>query len=186
MPHDTGFAAQVGRIVPRFTAGASASQPARCRLVRGWHVAGCYFERLGRASPPCTLEEDASLQSLQSTYCQGNLKNRLALELEACALPICATCIEPRTRHACTERNTSCPRRRWLAVAGITCLEWRIGLAPMSPAVGRKPPPFGMPGHPDMTRTGVVNPCTSRDDKTTDVPFLLPTQPRLPSAASEG
>jgi hypothetical protein len=34
----------------------------------------------------------------------------------------------PRTRHACTERDTSRPRRRGLAVAGITCLEWRIGL----------------------------------------------------------
>lgn len=69
-----------------------------------------------------------------------------------------------RTRH-------NRPRRRRIAVAGITCLEWRIGLAPYSPAVGRKPPPFGMSGYPDMTRTGVINPCTRRDNKTTDVPF---------------
>ena len=116
----------------------------------------------------------------------GEFENHLALELGAYALSICATCIGPRTRHACTERDTSRPRRRWLAVAGNTCLEWRIGLAPMSPAVGRKPPPYGMAGCPDMTRTGVVNPCTSRDNRTTDAPFLLPTQPRLPSAASEG
>lgn len=99
--------------------------------------------------------------------------NRLVPELEACALLIFATFIEPRTRHACTERNTSRPRKHGLAVAGITCLEWRVGLAPISPAVAPKSPPHGMSGCPDMTRTGVFNPCTSRDSKTTDVPFRL-------------
>jgi hypothetical protein len=35
MPCDTGLAAQVGRVVPRWTAGAPDSQPAPHRLVRG-------------------------------------------------------------------------------------------------------------------------------------------------------
>jgi len=68
--------------------------------------------------------------------------------LELNTLPTLATFTEPRTRHACTERDTICPRDRKLAVAGITCLEWRVGLAPTSPAVALKPPPCGMPGCP--------------------------------------
>ena len=79
--------------------------------------------------------------------------------------------LEPRTRHASTERDTSRPRRRGLAVAGITCLEWRNRFGADLPAVAPKPPPHGISGCSDMTRTGVVNPCTSRDSKTTDASF---------------
>jgi hypothetical protein len=143
--------------------------PLHTALSGGWHGGGLLPESLGRACPPCTLGRDASLQSLQSTYCHGNSIDRPALELGACTPATLATYPEPRTRHACTERNTSRPRRRGLAIAGITCLEWRTGLAPSSPAVGRKPPPLGMPGCPDMTHAGIVNPCTSRDNGTTDV-----------------
>ena len=47
-------------------------------------------------------------------------------------------------------------------------------LVPITPAVTSKPPPLGMPRvSPDMTHAGVINPCTSRDSSTTDVPFTF-------------
>lgn len=145
--------------------------------------ADCYLESTGRASPPGTLKEDASFQSLQSTCCHGTSQDRLAHELGAFTLPIHATLVEPRTRHACTERDTSRPRGRRLAVAGITCLEWRIGLAPITPAVTRQSPPLGTPGNPGMTRAGVFNRCTRRDSKITDVSVHPQNKPGCPVPA---
>jgi hypothetical protein len=118
----------VGRVVPR---------------LHGWNT--CFTTRV---VPPCqgdgtrliatlsTQGEQARLASPKkmplSNLCSRQIitrvrKYRPVSELGAFTLPTLATCTEPRTRHACTERNTSRPRRRWLAVAGITCLEWRIG-----------------------------------------------------------
>jgi hypothetical protein len=42
---------------------------------------------------------------------------------------------------------------------------------------------LGMPGHPGMTHTGVVNPCASRDSKTTDVSLRPPRNPGCPEPA---
>jgi hypothetical protein len=124
-----GSPLRVGRVVPHF---------------HGWNT--CFATRIappcqgdgtqliatlsvqGRASSPRTPKEDASFQSLQSTNYHESSQNRPVHELGAFTLPTLATCVESRTRHACTGRDTSRPRRRWLAVAGITCLEWRIGL----------------------------------------------------------
>jgi hypothetical protein len=101
----------------------------------GWHVAGCYLESLGRASPPCTREKMPLTNLCSRLVVTSTQENRPVLELGALALLLPATLVEPRTRHACTERDTIRPRERKLAVAGITCLEWRVGLAPISPAV---------------------------------------------------
>jgi hypothetical protein len=153
------------------TAGTPASQPAPCRLVRGMALRWL-LPRAPGASKPALHPRERCLSPISAVdLLSQEFVNRLVPELGAFALPTLATFIEPRTRHACTGRDTSRPRERWLAVAGITYLEWRVGLAPISPAVARKPPPLGMPGRPDMTHTGVVNPCTSRDSKTTDAPF---------------
>lgn len=149
-----------------------------------WCAADCYLEHTRRASSPGTPEEDASHQSLQSTCCQGNSKDRLAHELRAFAPSIPATLVEPRARHACTERDTSRPRGRGLAVAGITCLEWQIGWTPISPAVTWHSPPLGDAWKPGIARAGVVNHCTSRDSKITGVSLHPSTRPWLPSAGS--
>lgn len=56
--------------------------------------------------------------------CHEHPKVRPIPELGACTLLISATGIVPLIRHACTEGDASCPRRRRLAVAGIIDLEW--------------------------------------------------------------
>jgi len=140
--------------------------------------------KAGTSKPVQTLEEDASLQSLQSTYCQRSPKDRLALELGAFTLPPFATSIEPRPRHACTGRDTSRPRRRWLAVAGMTSLEWWTGLAPVSPAVTwAASDPEGSCLEPRQDSHGRFQPCTSRDGQTTDVPRPSLNRSGCPEAA---
>lgn len=52
------------------------------------------------------LKEDVSPQSLQSTYITSIQMDRSIPELGAYALLIPATCLDPRLRHACTERET--------------------------------------------------------------------------------
>jgi len=95
-----------------------------------------------RASPPRTPRRRCLFPISAVDLCHRNPNNRPALEPGACALSTLATCLEPRLRHACTERDTNRPRRRWLAVAGITSLEWWIGLVPISPAVAWEAPTF--------------------------------------------
>lgn len=56
-------------------------------------------------------------------------------------------------------------------------------LVPIAPAAALKSPPLGMPGLPDMTHAGVISPCTSRDNSTTDVPFTLQSNPGCPEPA---
>jgi hypothetical protein len=128
-PLDTRFTAPVGRVrttlhgwSTRFT--TRVAPPCQGDGTRLTATSSARDERT-RLAPPKRMP--------LSNLCSRRIviespPDRPVHELGALTLPTPATCIEPRTRHACTERNTSCPRRRWLAVAGITNLEWRIGL----------------------------------------------------------
>jgi hypothetical protein len=80
--------------------------PLHTALSGGWHAGDCYLERLGRASSPCTLEKDASHQISAVDLLSREFVNRLVPELGACALLTFVTFSEPRTRHACTGRDT--------------------------------------------------------------------------------
>jgi len=111
------------------------------------------------------------------------LEERPDPELGAYTLLTLATFIEPRTRHACTERDTIRPRDRKLAVAGITCLEWRVGLAPTSPAVTLKPPPCGMLGRPSKLVRALSTLARAEDSEATDAPFTNRATPGCPEPA---
>jgi hypothetical protein len=120
-----------------------ASQPVPCRRVRvmarSWLLPRAY-----RASKPAWHPQRRCLSPISAVdLLSWELARCPAHEPGAFARRISATLVEPRTRHACTERDTSRPRGRWLAVAGITCLEWRTGLAPITPAVTWQSPPLG-------------------------------------------
>lgn len=117
------------------TAGAPASQPAPYRLVRGM-VRSRSLSRAPGASKLALHPREGCFSPISAVdLLSQEFVNRLVPELGAYTLLNLATFTEPRTRHACTERDTICPRGRGLAVAGITCLEWRVGRVPSSPAV---------------------------------------------------
>lgn len=146
----------MGRVVPHYTAVTPASLPHREPPCRG--------DGPRRGATLSTLESKLTrsskkmpLPNICSRLLSRVSKNRPALELGACALLILATRIEPRLRHACTERDTNRPRESRLAVAGVTDPEWRTGLVPTSPAVIVQLPPRGMPGFSGITHARVVS-----------------------------
>jgi len=157
---------QGGRIAERVVHTLRLEHPVRkqptFRLVR-------VMDRQMKATPGSTgdlrtglrafPERDASLQSLQSTWCHEHPLIAQFPSHRACTRPISATCVEPLARHACTEGDTSCPRGRQLAVAGITDLEWWIGLAPNPPAVTTQPPhpKVGCPDCSGKTRADLLS-----------------------------
>jgi hypothetical protein len=160
-----------------------ASQPVPCRRVRvmahSWLLPRAY-----RASKPAWHpEEDASLQSLQSTCCQGSSQDCSAHEPGAFALRIPATLVEPsdsarlyRARHKpSTETRASRCRHHLPRVAnrfGAGCTSCDLAI---STSRGR------LEG---VTRAGVVSRCTSRDSKITGASLHPPSRPRLPRSGS--
>jgi hypothetical protein len=118
--------------------------------------------------------EDASSQHLQPTCCHENPRDRQTLKLQALTFSTTGTSFSPLAPFRCRNnaRDSNRPRRRRIAVAGISDPEWPRSwcCASQRQPPPPYPPPFGL-WHALLraTRSGLLDPHVP-DGSTTDAP----------------
>jgi len=161
--------------------------PPRCRLVRVMAPDRLLLRAGSDEQARPMYSKKMPLSNRCSRHTPRASKDRTALEHRAYALLTLATLLEPLTRHACTERDTSRPRGRWSAVAGIANLEWRVGLVPNSPAVAcTASTAVGMADFSTIAHGERCQLHTSRSRPTTGVSFHRPVPPGRPGVVPNG
>jgi hypothetical protein len=134
--------------------------------------------------------EDASFQHLQPTCCHENPRDRQTPKLQAFTFPTTATFFALLTplRYRNNAPNANRPRRRRIAVAGISDPEWlcRWCCASQRQSPPPSPLPFRVEGRPsqDATRPGLLDP-NEPGDSTTNAPCHTVHRSRFPETASQ-